>query len=34
MNFVGCVGKLMEGIGLNILMASVFSGGEKVLVNR
>ena len=26
MNFVGCVGKLMEGSGLNKLMGSPFAG--------
>ena len=34
MNPVGCVGKLMEGSGLNKLMASAFSGVEKILIRK
>ena len=34
MNFVGCVGKLMEGSGLNKLMASAFSEAEKMLIGK
>ena len=34
MNFVGCLGKLMDGSGLNKLTASTFSGVEKVLISK
>ena len=34
MNFVGCVGKLMEGSGLNKFMSSAFAGVEKMLIGK
>ena len=34
MNFVGCVGKLMEGNGSKKLMASIFGGVEKMLIGK
>ena len=34
MNFIGCVGKLMEGSGLNKLMVSAFAGVEKMLIGK
>ena len=34
MKFVGCVGKLMEGSGLNKLMTSAFSGVKKMLIGK
>ena len=34
MNFVGCIGKLMEGSGLNKFMSSAFAGVEKMLIGK
>ena len=34
MSFVGCVGKLMSGSGLQQLMSSAFAGVEKMLIGK
>ena len=34
MNFVGCIGKLMDVSGLNIFMPSAFAGVEKMVIGK
>ena len=34
MNFVGCIGNLMQNSGLLEILKSAFSGGEKMLVGK